>query len=123
VRHDVLADQRIRTAVDSVLDKAIDEQRIVGAVVLVSLSGHLVYERATGYADREARRPTRPDTIFRWSSLTKAVVAAATLALVEKGAVAFNDPVTRFLQGLGCGAVSMEAHGSSIQRKSCLSQP
>jgi hypothetical protein len=72
VRHHVLADERIRTAVDSALEQAIEEQRIVGAVVLASLSGRLVYERAAGLADREAKRPTRYDTIFRWASLTKA---------------------------------------------------
>ncbi len=97
MQHHVRGDERIRKALDSALDMAIEERRIVGAVVLASLSGHLIYERAAGYADREAGTPTRPDTIFRWASLTKAVVAAATLALVEKGVVSLDDPVTRFL--------------------------
>jgi CubicO group peptidase (beta-lactamase class C family) len=65
---------------DAVLDKAIAEKRIVGAVVLVSLAGDDVYERAAGFADREARTPAHPNTVFRWSSLTKVVVATATLA-------------------------------------------
>jgi CubicO group peptidase (beta-lactamase class C family) len=84
-------------SLDAVLDTAIGEKRIVGAVVLVSISGRTVYERAAGFADREARTPVRPNTIFRWSSLTKAVVATATLALVERGLISLDDPAARFL--------------------------
>jgi CubicO group peptidase (beta-lactamase class C family) len=37
------------------------------------------------------------DTVFRWASLTKPLVAATTLALVERGLLDLSDPVTRFL--------------------------
>jgi hypothetical protein len=39
---------------DAAMDLALDEQRIVGAVVLVAHRGRIVYHRAAGYADREA---------------------------------------------------------------------
>ncbi len=84
-------------SIDAVLDAAIAEKRIVGALVLVSRAGRLVYARAAGFADREARTPVAPDTIFRWASLTKPVVATATLVLVERGLISLDDPVTRFL--------------------------
>lgn len=90
---------RLEATVDAVLEKAIAEKQIVGAVVLASLAGRRVYERAAGFADREARIPARPNTVFRWASLTKAVVATATLALVERGLISLDDPVTRFLPG------------------------
>jgi CubicO group peptidase (beta-lactamase class C family) len=37
------------------------------------------------------------DTIFRYSSLTKPIVATATMALAERGAIDLDDPVTRWL--------------------------
>ncbi|CDX16505.1 Esterase estB [Mesorhizobium sp. ORS 3324] len=37
------------------------------------------------------------DAIFRLSSVTKPIVAAAALALVEAGRIALDDPVTRFI--------------------------
>jgi CubicO group peptidase (beta-lactamase class C family) len=37
------------------------------------------------------------DTIFRMSSLTKPIVTAAALALVEAGVMGLDDPVTRWL--------------------------
>ena len=88
---------RLQGALDGVLDKAIAERSIVGGVLLVSLHGQTVYSRAAGFADREARRKTQLDTIFRWASFTKPVLATLTLALAERGTISLEDPVTRYL--------------------------
>ena len=81
---------------DAVIDAAMGE-RVVGATVLVSRDGRLAYSRNAGLADREAGRPVADDTIFRLASLTKPMVTAAALALVEAGVMALEDPVTRWL--------------------------
>jgi|SRR5579883_2064303 CubicO group peptidase (beta-lactamase class C family) len=83
--------------VDAVVDRAIDERRIVGAVILVAQDGAEAYRRAAGLADREQGRPMEEDAIFRLSSITKPMVAAAAMRLVEKGAMRLDDPVTRWL--------------------------
>lgn len=70
---------------------------IVGAVVLVARDGEIVYERAAGFADREAGKPVERDTLFRLASLTKLVVSCAAMALVDKGALSLDDPVTRWI--------------------------
>jgi CubicO group peptidase (beta-lactamase class C family) len=88
---------RLQRSLDPVLDKAIADRSIVGGVLLVASQGQTVYSRATGFADREARRKTQLDTIFRWSSLTKPVIATLTLALAERGTISLEDPVTRHL--------------------------
>jgi CubicO group peptidase (beta-lactamase class C family) len=75
----------------------VTEHRVVGALLLVMQHGEPVYERAAGFADRESRRPMRADTLFRYSSLTKAIVSAAALALAEQGVLAFDDPVVRWI--------------------------
>jgi len=87
----------IQNGLDAVLDKAIADRKIVGGVLSVSLHGQRVYERAVGYADRESQQSTKLDTVFRWASLTKPLMAALTLALTERGVIALEDPVTRFL--------------------------
>lgn len=71
--------------------------RIVGAVVLVRAGGELRYAQAAGFADRERRIPAQLDTLFRWASLTKAVSAVATLALVERDQIHLDDPVMEIL--------------------------
>jgi CubicO group peptidase (beta-lactamase class C family) len=83
--------------IDAIVEAAIEEERIVGAVVLVAEGGEIVYRRAAGFADCEAGLPVAEDTIFRLASVTKPMVAAATLALVEAGLISLEDPVTRYL--------------------------
>jgi CubicO group peptidase (beta-lactamase class C family) len=92
----VFADAR-SGRLDAVIDNAVVQQRIVGAVVLVAEDGHIVYRRAAGHADREAGKPMAVDTIFRLASVTKPMVAAAALSLVEAGIIRLEDPVSRFL--------------------------
>jgi len=83
--------------IDAAIDRAIAEKRIVGAVVLVSHEGKLIYQRVAGFADRESKRPMQLDTVFRLSSVSKPIVSAAALALVDQGKLSLDDPVTKWL--------------------------
>lgn len=83
--------------VDGALDRALREQRIVGAVVVVSRNGKVLYRKAKGLADREAKRPMREDAVFRFSSVTKPIVSVAALRLVDQRVLSLADPVTRWL--------------------------
>jgi CubicO group peptidase (beta-lactamase class C family) len=91
------ADPALSPRIDAVIDRALAEKRIVGTVVLAARDGRLVYRRAAGLADREAARPVREDTVFLYASLTKPMVTAAALRLVEEGRIALADPVTKYL--------------------------
>lgn len=86
-----------RSRIDAAIEQAITDKRIVGAVVLVSHDGKLVYQRAVGLADREAKRPMQTSTVFRLSSVSKPIVSAAALALVDQGKLSLDDPVTKWL--------------------------
>jgi CubicO group peptidase (beta-lactamase class C family) len=88
---------RLVQRVDAVLDAAVAEGRIVGTVVLVTENGVPAYARAAGQADRELGTPTSMDTIFRFASLTKPMTSATALALVERGWLTLDDPITKFL--------------------------
>lgn len=83
--------------IDSFMREAVDSNRIAGAVVLVMRDGRVAYERAFGWADREAGRPMATDAIFRIASQSKAITSAALLSLVEEGKVAVTDPVSRYI--------------------------
>jgi CubicO group peptidase (beta-lactamase class C family) len=82
---------------DGVIDRWVNEERIVGVVALVARDGELVYHRAAGFADREAHKPVREDTLFRLASMTKAIVSATALALVDRGKLSLHDPVDEWL--------------------------
>lgn len=83
--------------IDAVIDGAVAKGSIVGTVVLVARDGRPVYRRAAGHADREAGREIGFATIFRLSSITKPIVSAAALALVEQDVMRLEDPVEKFI--------------------------
>jgi CubicO group peptidase (beta-lactamase class C family) len=91
------ATSEAHSPIDAAIDQAIADKRIVGAVVLVSHDGKLVYQRAAGFADRESKRPMQLDTVFRLSSVSKPVVSAAAMVLVDQGKLSLDDPVTKWL--------------------------
>lgn len=83
--------------VDTVVQQALDERRLVGAVVLVARDGELVYRKAAGLADREGQRPMAVDTVFRLASVSKPIVSAAALVLVARGQIDFDASLDRWL--------------------------
>ncbi len=83
--------------VDTFLQQYVDSNRIAGAVALVLRDGQVVYERAVGWADREAGRRMTPSAMFRIASQTKGLTSIAAMILVEEGKLALNTPVSRFI--------------------------
>lgn len=83
--------------IDRAIDRALEDRRIVGTVVLVAKGGDIIYGRAAGFADREARRSMHEDDIFLLASVAKPIVTATALRLVEDGRMSLGDSVRRWL--------------------------
>jgi len=88
---------------------SVDSQWVAGAVALVLRDGEVVFERAVGWADREARRGMTADAIFRIASQTKAFTSVAILQLVEEGRIALDDPVSRWIPSFARTTVASRA--------------
>src|ERR1700691_2032612 len=84
---------------DAVINQAIREDKIPGAVVLVGHDGKIVYRKA--YDNRAlvpVKEPMTADTIFDIASLTKIVATTSgMMKLFEQGRVRIDDPVTVYL--------------------------
>jgi CubicO group peptidase (beta-lactamase class C family) len=91
------ADGLLGARLDDVIDRAIDDHRIIGAVVMIGQRGELIYHRAAGFSDREIGRPMRKDAIFRLASVTKPIVSTTVMKLVQDGKLGLDDPVTKWL--------------------------
>ena len=77
--------------------RAIDADRISGAVTVVARRGRIAHFEAHGLMDIAANAPMKEDTIFPIASMTKPVTGVAILMLVEEGKVRLSDPVSRFI--------------------------
>src|SRR5512138_551634 len=97
------------TRIDSVLQRAVDRSEIGGAVALVLKDGETVYEKAFGWADREANRRMTADAVFRIASQTKALTSVAAMSLVEEGKLSLDDPVSRFIPAFEHTTVAVHA--------------
>lgn len=71
-----------------------------GAVTLIARRGEIVHFEAHGFVDAAKTKPMQKDSLFRLASMTKAIVTAAAMMLVEKGTIKINDAVTTYLPEL-----------------------
>lgn len=83
--------------IDAMLQKAVAEGQVPGAVALVARNGKIVYHKAFGMADNQTGRPLRPDDIFRIASQTKAITSTAVMMLWEEGRFQLDDPISKYI--------------------------
>jgi CubicO group peptidase (beta-lactamase class C family) len=96
------APAQLIAAADAILSRAypIGEP---GAVALIARGGRTIFRRATGLADLEFSIMLEPDMIFRIGSLTKQFTAAGILLLADRGKLALDDDITRYVPDLETG--------------------
>lgn len=89
--------QAMKKRIDAVIDRALKEEKIVGATMIVAQNGKIVYRRTAGFNDREAKKPLRQTDVFRLASMTKLIVSVTALALIDEGKLNLEDSVTKYL--------------------------
>lgn len=83
--------------IDAMLQQAVAEGNIPGAVALVARNGKIVYYKAFGMADNQSSRPLKKDDIFRIASQTKAITSTAVMMLWEEGKFQLDDPISKYI--------------------------
>src|ERR1700749_741478 len=92
---------KMTQALDAAIARALRDKRVVGTVVQVAQGGKVVFRRAAGYANREAKVPMAEDALFRLASLRKPLVSAAAMALIEQRKIGLDDTLERWLHPTG----------------------
>jgi uncharacterized protein YbbC (DUF1343 family)/CubicO group peptidase (beta-lactamase class C family) len=92
------SEEKFRT-LDAIVEKAVAEGNIPGAVLVVGHNGKAVHRKAFGMRSLEpVREPMTVDTVFDLASLTKCIATATSvMKLVEDGRVRLSDPVAAYL--------------------------
>jgi CubicO group peptidase (beta-lactamase class C family) len=84
-------------AIAPALQAYVDSGRLAGITAIVAKDGRIGYEQSFGWQDIGRRVPLRRDAVFRIYSMTKPVVAAGVLRLIEQGRLALEDPVSTYI--------------------------
>lgn len=93
---------------------------IPGAVVLVSVRGRAVLHEAVGV--EHGSTAMQPDSVFRIAAMTRPIVAAAALSLVEDGRLSLDEAVAHYLPELADVQVGVEV-GEGASRRLELQPP
>ncbi len=101
---------RITPAMQAYLDSG----KYAGAVLVIARHGKIGYSQSIGFMNLEKKIPMRTDAVFRIASMTKPIIAAAILKLVDKGKVRLDSPVAKYIPAfadlqVGSGGESMRA--------------
>ncbi|MDX2154166.1 MAG: serine hydrolase domain-containing protein [Bryobacteraceae bacterium] len=99
--------------ITAVVQRAIDEKRIAGAVTLIARRGKVGFLKAQGQMDREAGKPMSADALFRICSMTKPITSAAVMMLYEEGRFLLSDPVSKYLPEFKSPKVLMKTPGGA----------
>lgn len=119
------------SVLDTIVENAIEEGQVPGAVLLVGHDGVIVYRKAFGSRSIQPQREAMTvDTIFDIASLTKVVATTtAIMQLIGKGELRANDAVAKYLPEFaqnGKGEITIRellTHFSGLSEDLDLSQP
>lgn len=85
---------------DTLLEQAIRDGEVPGAVAMLANRDGTTYARAFGFADATNGRPMELDTPCQIASMTKAIVSVAAMQLVERGLLDLDAPISSILPEL-----------------------
>src|SRR5216683_6610378 len=91
--------------------------KIPGAIVLIQLHGKPVYHEFFGVQDVVSKAPMTDQTIFRLSSMTKAITSVVAVQLIDEGKLKLDDPIAKYIPSLANGKVGVEKKAEDGSKK------
>jgi CubicO group peptidase (beta-lactamase class C family) len=83
------------------MQRYVDAGQLPGIATLVARNGEIVHRNTVGCADIASGETLGEDAIYRIYSMSKPIVVAAALTLLEEGRFSLDDPAARYIPGLG----------------------
>src|SRR6266567_489613 len=88
----------------------VDRRELPGMVILIAQNDE-VHVDAIGTTAFDSTEPMRRETVFRIASMTKPILAAATMMLVEEGKLGLDEPIDKWLPELANRQVLRQIDG------------
>ena len=113
-------------AIESFVNGEVAAGRIPGAIVLIEQHGRRVYFKCFGKRDVDAGTPMTEDAIFPIHSVTKTITSVAAMMLVDRGTIALDDPVSKYIPsfaGMKIGVERKDESGKTVLDPVALRRP
>jgi CubicO group peptidase (beta-lactamase class C family) len=99
--------------IDDFINAEVAAGKIPGAIVLIHRHGKPVYFKTFGKRDVEAGTAMTEDAIFPIHSVTKTITSVSAMMLVDRGKIALDDPVSKYIPSLAGMKVGVERKDES----------
>src|SRR5688572_13890597 len=86
-------------AVDDFVKAEMQKQHIPGVSIAVVKDGKIIKAEGYGLANAEHSIPAKPETAYQIGSVSKQLIAAGVLPLMQDGRVSLDDKLSKFLDG------------------------
>jgi CubicO group peptidase (beta-lactamase class C family) len=87
--------------IDAMISEEVTKGNIPGAVALIARNGKIVFHKAYGMANNEAKISMEKDGVFRIASQTKAITSTAVMMLWEEGKFQLDDNISKYIPEFG----------------------
>jgi CubicO group peptidase (beta-lactamase class C family) len=94
--------------IESFINGEIAAGNIPGAIVLVQQHGKPLYLKWFGVRDPGKGTPMTEDAIFPIHSVTKTITSVAAMMLIDRGKIALDDPVSKYIPSFAGMKVGIE---------------
>ncbi len=88
------------TAIDQMLQAAVDTGELPGVVAAITNKNQILYLKAFGKQDVARNIPMSKDSVFRIASMTKPITSVAVMMLYEQGKLRLDDAAGSYLPSL-----------------------
>lgn len=85
--------------VDDLVKAEMQKQHISGVSIAVVKEGKIIKAEGYGLANVELNIPAKPETVYQIGSVSKQLIAAGILLLMQDGKLSLDDKISKFLEG------------------------
>jgi CubicO group peptidase (beta-lactamase class C family) len=113
------AQTTMKTAQDALLKTAVADGQVPGVIAAITSANHMLYEGAFGVRALGQPAMMTMDTVVWLASMTKPIVAAAAMQLVEQGKLGLDENASKWLPQLAQVKVlaGWDAKGQALLRE------
>lgn len=84
-------------ALDSIVQRVIARERVVGASVLVARGDRILLHKGYGFADLALEAPTKDETVYHVVGPMLPLTGIAVMQQVERGKLSLDDDISKFI--------------------------
>lgn len=85
--------------VDDYVKAEMQKQHVPGISIAVMKDGKIIKAEGYGLANVELNVPARPETVYQIGSVSKQLISAGILLLIQDGKLSLDDKISQFLEG------------------------